>query len=223
MMRCATLLATALALSLYGPRIVHGTVFRTLYASLEAPPDGQTFADSARRSARLALTLIRENGWQPASMGGSGLFDQLVIDKGNFMLLTTAASSTGLPWDGGLQAFFSVPPQPMVDPLPNPDSDENAQVVDRMLDTMKRAEAGEAASEHHMNGMALWANGRLEEEMSELEEAAKLGSEQAMKDAGDLAAEMGRTDQVRFWFESAANAGDSAAMWNMAVIAVNVG
>jgi TPR repeat protein len=226
MMQCATLLATALAHSLYGPGIIHGddfpnTVFRTLYASLEAPPDGQTFAESARRSSRLALTLIRENGWQPSSMGGSGLFDQLIMDKGNFMLLTTATSPTGLPWDGGLQAFFSVTPQSMVDPLPNPD--ENAQVVDRVFETMKRAEAGDPASEHHMNGMALWANGRLEEAMSELEEAAKLGSAQAMKDAGDLAADMGQTDQARFWFESAANAGDSAAMWNMAVIAVNVG
>lgn len=228
MMRCATLLATALAHSLYGPGIVQGddfpnTIFRTLYASLEAPPDRQTFADSARRAARLALTLIRENGWHPESMGGSGLFDQLIMDKGNFMLLTTATSPTGLPWDGGLQKFFSVPPQPMVGPLPNPDADDGAKVVDQMFETMKRAEAGDSASEHHMNGIALWGNGRLEDAMSELTEAAKLGSVQAMKDAGDLATEMGRPDQARFWFGSSAEAGNSAAMWNMAVIAVNAG
>ena len=49
-------------------------------------------------------------------------------------------------------------------------------------------------------------------------EAAKLGSVQAMKDAGDLALEMGRSDESRFWFDSAANAGHPTAMWNLAVM-----
>lgn len=228
MMRCATLLATALAHSLYGEGIIHGedlpnTVFRTLYASLEAPPDGRTFAESAQRAARLALTLVRENGWQPSSMGGSGLFDKLIMDKGNFMLLTTATSPTGLPWDGGLQSFFSVPPQPTVQTLPDPGADENRQVIDRVFETMERADAGDPASDHLMNAMALTANGRLDEAMAELTEAAKLGSAQAMKEAGDLANDMGRVDEARFWFESAANAGNADGMWNMAVIAVQAG
>jgi len=226
MMQCAPLLATALAQSLYGEGIIQGddfpnTVFRTLYASLEAPPDQRTFAQSAQRAARLAMTLIRENGWQPASMGGSGLFDQLVMDKGNYMLLTTAIGPPDRPWEGDLKAFFAVPPQPILERLPDPSDNENAQVVDRMFEAVKKAEAGDVTSEHFMQGMALWAGGQPEAALAELGEAAKLGSVQAMKNAGDLAQEMGRPDVARFWFESGANAGDPACMWNVAVIALN--
>src|SRR3954454_24742785 len=77
MMRCAPLLATAVAHSLYGEGILRGaelpeTVHKIFYAALEAPPDGRTFADNAQKAARLALTIVRENAWQPTSMGGQG-------------------------------------------------------------------------------------------------------------------------------------------------------
>ena len=76
MMQCAKLFATALAHSLYGPGILHGddlanTVHKTLYCALCASPDGRTFAESAQKAARLAMTLMRENGWQPPSLGGA--------------------------------------------------------------------------------------------------------------------------------------------------------
>ena len=53
MMRCAQLFATALAHSLYGQGILQGddlvnTIYQTLFCSLFPPPDGKTFADSAR-------------------------------------------------------------------------------------------------------------------------------------------------------------------------------
>src|ERR1039458_3756452 len=97
MMKCATLLSSALAHALYGEGILHGdefpdTIFKVLYASLEPPPDGRSFPDGPQRSTRLALTMVRENGWSPASMRGSGLFDKLIMDKGNYMLLMMAVS-----------------------------------------------------------------------------------------------------------------------------------
>jgi hypothetical protein len=116
MMRCAFMLSAALAHSLYGEGILRGndlpdTVHRVLYSALCAPPDRQTFADDAQRAARLALTVIRENGWQPASMGGQGLFDKFIMDTGNYMLLCAAVGpGGGLP--GNLKAFLAVPPHP---------------------------------------------------------------------------------------------------------------
>jgi len=228
MMRCATLLSASLAHSLYNEGILRGedfpnTVFKVLYASLEPPPDGRTFAESAQRAARLVLTLIRENGWQPESMGGRGLFDKLIMDKGNFMLLTTATSPTGQPWDGGLRAFFAVPPQPIIGVLPDPAQAEDEEVVRRMHDLLVGDVSGDPASEHHKNGWLLWASGDGDGALAAFAEAARLGSAQAMKDAGDLAGEMGRNDDSRSWYERAANAGDTAAMWNLAVLAFNAG
>lgn len=229
MMECACLLSAALAHSLYGEGIVHGddfltTLYRALWAALSRPPDGRTFAEGAQRAVRLTLTLMRENGLQPASMGGRGAFDQLVMDKGNYMLLSMAvAPHPDRPWEGQLESFFAVAPQPAVPPLANADHVDVDRTVDQMYETLQRAEAGDAASEHHMNGMAMWANGRPEEGLAALSEAAKLGSVNAMKDAGDLARELGRLEESWFWFESAANAGNPGAMWNMAVHALDAG
>jgi hypothetical protein len=115
MMACATWFATALAHSLYGPGIVAGddlaqTVHRTLYCALCRPSDGQTFAESAQKAARLAMTIMRENRWQPASLGGATpLSEAMIMDKGNHLLLTAAIAPAGQPWAGDLKAFFAVP------------------------------------------------------------------------------------------------------------------
>ncbi|HSL73890.1 MAG TPA: hypothetical protein VK853_05470 [Ilumatobacteraceae bacterium] len=191
-----------------------------LFASLSAPPDGRTFAESAQKSARLALAIIRENGWQPASMGGQGHFDPIIMDTGNYMLLGSAISPPDRPWEGDLAEFFAVPPsQPDVTIGPSP----NEAVVDRMYDTLQQARAGDEMSEAHMRGMSLWANGQLEQALEALGEAGRLGSAHAMKDAGDLAQELGRESEARFWFESAANAGSAPAMYNMGVFAIDAG
>jgi hypothetical protein len=226
MMECASLLPTALAHHLYGEGLLRGeafpdTMFKTLYASLSKPPDGQTFAPVARRAVRLVLTLLRENGLQPKSMRGQGLLpEEFMMDKGNYMLMSMAvAPNADRPWEGRLEPFFAVPPQPSVASLPDSTREDGNRTVDRMYATMQEAEAGDPASEAHMTGMGLWLNGHPEEGLAALSEAAKLGSVDAMKDAGDLAQELGRPGEARFWFESAANAGHSGAMWNMAVFA----
>jgi TPR repeat protein len=225
MMRCASLLSPALAHSLYGEGILRGsdlpaTVHKIFYASLTAPPDGRTFAESAQKAARLALTITRENGWQPARMGGQGLFDPLITDKGNYMLLCAAIAPSGQPWLGDLNQFFAVPPTPLADAKVTTQGDE---VANRMYETLQQANAGDEMSEAHLRGMGLWANGQREEALQALSEAARLGSAHAMKDAGDLAQELGRDGEARFWFESAANAGSPGAMFNMGVFAFNEG
>jgi len=227
MMRCASLLSRALAHSLYGEGILRGgelpeTAHHALFASLEAPPDGQTFAESAQRTARLALTIIRENGWQPARFGGrvhTDLFEPMIMDKGNFMLLGTAIAPGGRAWEGDLKAFFAVPPQPIVAEIP----DARFEVVDRMHDMIQRADAGDKASEAHLSGIARWMNGDLPGGLVLLEQAARLGDAQAMKDAGDLCSEMGKEGAARFWFESAANAGNAQGMFNMGTFAIREG
>lgn len=224
MMRCANLLSQALAHSLYGEGILRGTdlpetVHKVLYCSLSAPPDGRTFNDTAQRPARLALTIIRENGWQPAGMGGSGLYDQMIMDKGNYMLLTAAVAPGDRAWEGDLKGFFAVPPQPVVESVP----DSSDDTIDRIQNMIQRAEAGDEASQLHARGMGLWMNGDLAGALEALEQAARLGDSQAMKDAGDLCSELERDSEARFWFESAANAGNAQGMFNMGAFAIRVG
>lgn len=117
MMRCATLLAKLLAHTLYGPGILKReelpeVVYKTIYTSLVAPPDGRTFAETARKAVRLALTIMRENRWQPPSLGGATPhFERMMMDKGNYVLLGAAIAPPDEPWAGDLRAFFAETPQ----------------------------------------------------------------------------------------------------------------
>lgn len=229
MMQCATLFASVLAHSLYGPGILRGdelpeTVHSTLYCSLTRPPDGRTFAESAQKAARLALTIMRENGWQPASFGGTNpVSEAMVMDKGNYMLLSAAIAPEGQPWLGDLKAFFAVPPSPVVGSLPDPEAGRGRETIDRLYDTVQKSEAGDAASSLYMEGLGLTAQGDSEGALAKYAEAARLGSVDAMASAGDLARDLGRMDESRFWYESAANAGHPVAMYNTGIAAAQAG
>ena len=114
-LRTAALLAPSLAHSLYGEGILRGqdlidTVYKTLFASLDVADD-RTFPEEAQRIARLALTLVRENGWQPGAMGGDGLFDNVLTEKYAVLMLPMVISPNNRPWEGDLKAFFAVPPR----------------------------------------------------------------------------------------------------------------
>lgn len=228
MMKSATLLSHALAHSLYSEGILRGddlpeTAFKVLFSAMSAPPDGRTFADSAQKAARLALTIVRENGWQPRALGGtqSDYFDPLIMDKGNYLLLTSALRREGA-WAGALEKFFAVPPTRLTPEIPQSASDAAAS-ADQVYAMTKRAEEGDVASNHYMDGLALWRAGHFDEALTKMAEAANLGSVQAMKDAGDLAREMGQHDVARFWYESGANAGHPGAMYNMGVLGYTSG
>jgi tetratricopeptide (TPR) repeat protein len=229
MMQCATLFATALAHSLYGSGILKGddlpeTVHKTLYCSLCSPPDRRTFADSAQKAARLAMTIMRENGWQPPSLGGTmAAFEPIMMDKGNYMLLTTAVAPPGQPWAGNLRAFFSVPPQPPVGALPDAKAAQGQETVNRVYDTLQRTEAGDTASALYMEGLALTAQGDYQGALARYSEAANLGSADAMAEAGHLSAKLGRQDEATFWYENAAKAGHPVAMFNTAIAALQKG
>jgi TPR repeat protein len=229
MMQCATIFATALAHSLYGPGILHGddlpnTVHKTLYCSLCSPPAGRTFAESAQKAARLAMTIMRENGWQPPSFGGSVThFERMMMDTGNYMLLGTAIAPPNQPWAGDLEAFFSVPPTPLVDSLPTPESDRTRATIDRVYETLQQSEAGDAASRLYMEGLGLTAAGDLEGALAKYKKAAELGSVDAMAEAGTLADQLGRDQESQFWYESAANAGHPIGMYNTGIAAIQRG
>ncbi|MGH3191521.1 MAG: tetratricopeptide repeat protein [Streptosporangiaceae bacterium] len=227
MMRCAQLFATALAHSLYGQRILEGddlvnTIYQTLFCSLFPPPDGKTFADSARRAARLALTIMRENGLQPPSHGGSLEFFEPTLANG-FILLSTAIAPPDQPLNGDLAAFFAVPPSPAVGPLPNPETDRLSDTVNRVHDALQEAEAGDTASSLFMAGLALAAQGDREGALAKQSEAARLGSVQAMAEAAQLARGFGRDEESRFWEQSAAEAGHPSCMYNVGVDVFNSG
>lgn len=229
MMQCATMFATALAHSLYGPGILTGddlpeTVHKALYSALCPPPDGRTFADSAQRAARLAMTVMRENGLQPPSLGGSTpVFEAVMADPGNYMLLSSALAPAGLPWEGDLEAFFSVAPQPTIGVLPDADAERGRSMVDRLYDTVQQSEAGDTAASLHVRGMALTGQGDLEGALATFTQAAHLGSTEAMASAGDLSAQLGREEDANFWYQSAATAGHPVGMFNTAVVAAQRG
>jgi TPR repeat protein len=229
MMQCATLFATALAHSLYGPGILKGndlpeTVHKALYCSLCKPPDGRTFADSAQKAARLAMTILRENGWQPPSLGGTmTAFEPMMMDTGNRVLLAAAVASSGQPWAGNLQAFFSVPPQPAVGTLPAAEAARGGESVDRVYDTLQQAEAGDTASALYMEGLALTAQGDYQGAIAKYSEAANLGSADALAEAGHLSVELGRQDEANFWYEAASKAGHPIGMFNTAIVALQKG
>lgn len=229
MMQCATMFASALAHSLYGPGILRGnqlpeTVHKTLYCSLSRPPDGRTFAESAQKAARLALTIMRENGWQPTSFGGtSPVSEAMIMDKGNYMLLSGAIAPVGQPWLGNLKAFFAVPPSPIAGPLPDPEAGRGREMLDRPYNTVLQSESGDTASLLYAEGLRLTAKGELDGAIAKYAEAARLGSVDAMASAGDLARDLGRSDESRFWYESAANAGHSVGMCNAGIAAAQNG
>ena len=221
MMQCATLFATALAHSLYGPGILKGeelaeTVRKTLYTVLFAPPDGFTFAESAQKAARLAMTVMRENGWQPPSFGGTRTwYEPMMMDKGNYMLLGIAAG-------GNLRTFFSVA-QPTISALPDADVERGRESLAHIYGIIQESKKGDIASSLYVDGMALFGKGDYEGAIAKYSEAANLGSVDAMAAAGDLSANLGRQEDANFWFESAANAGHSIGMFNTAIAAVQKG
>ena len=170
------------------------------------------------------MTIMRENSWQPASLGGTmPVAEGMIMDKGNYLLLGAAVAPAAQPWLGDLRAFFAVPPSPAARPVPNSETDRLFESVDRLYGTLQESKAGDTASSLYMDGMALTAQGDLEGALAKYAEAARLGSADAMASAGDLADDLGRRDESRFWYESAANAGHPVAMFNTAIAAVQAG
>lgn len=228
MMHCAHMFGAALAHSLYGPGILQGdelpeTAHKAMYCSLFPPPDGQTFADNAQKTARLALTIVRENGWQPPSFGGNITFlESMMMDKGNYMLLGTAIAGPGELW-GNLHSFFAVAPQPTIGKLPDPSVSDSREVVNRIYNTLQESEAGDIGSALFMEGLALTARGDAAGALAKFAEAANHGSVDAMAEAATLATDLGRHDEANFWNESSASAGHPIGMFNTAIVAAQRG
>lgn len=229
MMQCGQMFGAALAHSLYGAGILQGdelpeTAHKAMYCSLCPPPDGQTFADNAQKTARLALTIVRENGWQPPTLGGTNtFFESMMTDKGNYMLLGTAIAPPNQPWAGNLKNFFAVAPQPTIGKLPDPSVGDSFEVVNRIYDTLQESKAGDTGSSLFMDGLALKAQGDEEGALAKYGEAANFGSVDAMAEAATIAKNLGRHDEANFWNESSANAGHPIGMFNTAIVSIQRG
>jgi tetratricopeptide (TPR) repeat protein len=136
------------------------------------------------------------------------------------MLLTAAIAPGDRVWEGDVAKFFAVPPQPVEVPIAQSSA---PTVIDRIDETLQRAEEGDEASKHHIRGLALGMDGDFEGALAALTEAVRLGSTDAMKDAGDAANHLGRLDEARGWYESAADAGNAEAMYNLGNASVRSG
>jgi hypothetical protein len=90
MIRAAELMCQALRHHLYGPGLLKGqdlppTVHSVLYAACTPPPGTPTLTEQASKQLRLALTICRENGWQPKYLGGDGAMDRAFAQNREFL------------------------------------------------------------------------------------------------------------------------------------------
>ncbi len=243
MMQAGALMCQALRHELYGPGVLSGrdlpeTVHSVLFASLSKPPDGRTLTDQASRQIRLALTIMKKHGWQPARMGGDGAMEVPFFEGGNYFLLAAAIGSGGRPAD--VPSFFtknpvSIPepaaapgriPEPAVAPRsapwPHPEADPVGyrRHLDEVLDA---ADAGDVASEAYRNGLRASSQGDVAAALHYYEKAAQLGQVDAMYDAGCLSSDLGRTSASTYWFEQAARRGHAQSAYNLGVLALRAG
>lgn len=72
----------------------------------EIPAEPAFFAEFGPRLSRLALTVIREKGWQPLSLGGDGSVTDEILGARPDGLVVYSARSAGVRADDALSHFF---------------------------------------------------------------------------------------------------------------------
>jgi len=70
------------------------TVLNVLIAATAVPPDGYTMVPQAAEAIRLALTVMKQEGWQHANLGGDGQIGDLFEDRGTWGLYSAALAPT---------------------------------------------------------------------------------------------------------------------------------
>lgn len=243
MMQAGALMCQALRHALYGPGILpdrdlRETVHSVLFASLTKPPDGRTLTDQASRQIRLALTIMKKHGWQPARMGGDGAMEVPFFEGGNYFLLAAAIGPGGLPAD--VPSFFTKNPISIPEPAPAPGripepaaAPGRAQrsfpeadplgYVGHLNEVLAGAEAGDVASEAYRNGLRARSQGDVAAALRYYEKAAQLGLVDAMYDAGCVNSDLGRTSASTYWWEQAARRGHAQSAYNLGVLAMRAG
>lgn len=235
MIRAGGLLCRALRHELHGSGPLDGTdlpttVHRVLFAASTAPPDGQTLSPEAARQLRLALTIVKKHGWQSPAMGGDGMMEEFISAR--FMIFSAAVAPRARePWTGDLRDFFTRNPIAIADEAPGPEPlpvrDTEQRPMDQMIANMQaaidQADAGDAASEARLRAIGAGLEGHDERALELFEEAARLGSVEAMYEAGCMARDLGRPAETVRWFETAAAAGHRDAQYNLGSLAFNDG
>lgn len=235
MMRVAALMCLALRHHLYGRGVLAGsdlpeTVHRVLFASLTVPADRKTLSEQARRQIRLALTVMKKHGWQPASMRGNGAMESPFFQAGNYILLSVAIAPADKPLGGDLDAFFTTHPIDIRTSTADSDAAKKqcslpdaTPIVEHVQTVIAAADAGDAASRAYRDGLVAHVSGDKETALRHYEQAAQLGSVDAMFEAGGLNEELGRIPASIFWWQEATRRGQARSAWNLACGALKGG
>lgn len=83
---------------------------RVLILVDELPAELAFFAEFGPRLSRLALTVIREKGWQPQSLGGDGSITEQILGARSDGLVLYSARCPGVPLDQTWSHFFQSAP-----------------------------------------------------------------------------------------------------------------
>ena len=77
---------------------------------LEIPAEPAFLAEFAPRLSRLALTVIREHGWQPQELGGDGSVTDEILGARRDGLVLYSARCAGVRPEDTWREFFRVTP-----------------------------------------------------------------------------------------------------------------
>jgi TPR repeat protein len=221
MMMCSDLFSYALSHHLHrNPIVPEDEVFDAtnsiLYSSITRPPDGLSLPLDVQRNIRLALTFVREYGWQPIAMGGSGQVDGLLLDPGCSGLYCVSLA-TGEDSSGVLERFFAVMPS-LHGPV-KPFADPCQGLAYEFEVAVSKSDSGDEASEHFMLGVMSHAAGDVLAALSEFEDSAYLGHVPAMNELGSVFNEIGDVIQSSTWYQRSADTGDPFGMFGLGVLA----
>lgn len=221
MMRAGGLMSRALRHSLYGDRLLpesdlFETTHRVLFSSAFPPPDGRTLLPEAAAQLRLALTIVKKEGWQSLEHGGNGAMGEFL--QASWAILGCAiAPVPERPWEGDLKRFFGNYPFQAGKVSPSPsevtptESDLESRKLSDTVAYIHRATSGtgsdDPALEARAKGAIAAVNGQQDVALGHFEEAVKLGDVDSMYDAGVAACELERWEEGLRWFTRAAEAG----------------
>lgn len=221
MMKAGALMARALRHSLYGDGLFAKadhmqTTHRVLFSSAFPPPDGRTLLPEAAAQLRLALTIVKKEGWQSREHGGDGAMSEFL--QACWPILGCAvAPAPERPWEGDLKRFFGTHPFQASEMAgaaeattqDDVESRKFGETVEYIHRATTGAGSGDPASEARAKGTTAALTGQPEAALAHFEEAARLGDVDSMYDAGAAACELGRWEEGLQWFARAAEGGRS--------------
>jgi hypothetical protein len=230
MLRSGALLSRSLRYELYGkgilrPDDVSLATFRVLFASAYPPPDERSFPHQAASQLRLAMTVAKKHGWQPAAWGGNDMLGESI--SRSVMVLAMAIAPEGRPWDGDVKGFFTTNPLHIEAPEPEPVHGNDSQYFREVMEnihgiqaTIDAADAGDPAAHERVLGFQASQAGDDAAAQVHYERSAEMGNVGGMFDAGCGASRAGEREKAIGYFEAASNGGHKNAMKNLGAMLI---